>query len=193
MHADFVKFERAVDLLLSEMQSRDSLKAVEEPLDLVSLRAVGTSCRERLSQRCESMHLALDSHLGPAHPGQGVGIASTQPDATVDLLVLPPLVWKQPLKQGGFESCELPFDVRSGEMLVTVTLTRGAVRMAHGQVIVKRLSAVHDLGAMDVLCSDKTVTLTEARIRLIREVDSSGKDSSDILTWPMSLRFRNRA
>jgi P-type Mg2+ transporter len=55
--------------------------------------------------------------------------------------------------------------------------------MAREQVIVKRLSAVHDLGAMDVLCSDKTGTLTEARIKLIREVDIAGTDSSDILTW----------
>jgi len=68
-------------------------------------------------------------------------------------------------------------------MIVTVTLARGAVRMAREQVIVKRLSAVHDLGAMDILCSDKTGTLTEARIRLIREVDIAGNDSSDILTW----------
>jgi Mg2+-importing ATPase len=52
-------------------------------------------------------------------------------------------------------------------MVVSVTLARGAVRMARKQVIVKRLSAVHDLGSMDVLCSDKTSTLTEARIKLV--------------------------
>jgi Mg2+-importing ATPase len=68
-------------------------------------------------------------------------------------------------------------------MILTVTLARGAVRMAHEQVIVRRLSAVHDLGAMDILCSDKTGTLTEAQIRLIREVDIAGNDSRDILTW----------
>src|SRR5690606_35985615 len=114
MHADSVKFERAVDLvLLSEMQPRNGLEAVEEPLDLVPLRAVGTSHGERLSQRRESMHLALDLHVGPAHPGQGVGIASAPPDAAVDLLVLPPLMRKQPLTQYSFESCELPCDVRS--------------------------------------------------------------------------------
>jgi Mg2+-importing ATPase len=45
-------------------------------------------------------------------------------------------------------------------MIVSVTLARGAVRMSRRDVIVKRLSAVHDLGAMDVLCSDKTGTLT---------------------------------
>jgi Mg2+-importing ATPase len=52
-------------------------------------------------------------------------------------------------------------------MVMTVTLSRGALRMAKRQVIVKRLAAIHDLGAMDVLCTDKTGTLTEARITLI--------------------------
>jgi Mg2+-importing ATPase len=49
-------------------------------------------------------------------------------------------------------------------MVTTVTLARGAVRMASRHVVVKRLSAIHDLGAMDVLCTDKTGTLTEAKI-----------------------------
>ena len=51
-------------------------------------------------------------------------------------------------------------------MVTTVTLSRGAMRMAAKQVVVKRLAAIHDLGAMDVLCTDKTGTLTEARIAL---------------------------
>jgi Mg2+-importing ATPase len=68
-------------------------------------------------------------------------------------------------------------------MIVSVTLARGAVRMSRRQVIVKRLSAIHDLGSMNVLCSDKTGTLTEAHIRLVREVDIDGRDSRDILEW----------
>lgn len=51
-------------------------------------------------------------------------------------------------------------------MVTTVTLSRGALRMAGKQVVVKRLAAIHDLGAIDVLCTDKTGTLTEARIAL---------------------------
>src|SRR6516162_4664923 len=53
-------------------------------------------------------------------------------------------------------------------MIMTVTLTRGALRMAQKRVVVKKLAAIHDLGAMDVLCTDKTGTLTEARIALLR-------------------------
>ena len=49
-------------------------------------------------------------------------------------------------------------------MITTVTLSRGAVRMSRKKVIVKRLAAIHDLGAMTVLCTDKTGTLTSAEI-----------------------------
>ena len=53
-------------------------------------------------------------------------------------------------------------------MIMTITLARGAVRLSHQRVIVKSLPAIHNLGAMDVLCTDKTGTLTEARIALTR-------------------------
>ena len=59
-------------------------------------------------------------------------------------------------------------------MIISVTLAHGAVRLSRKEVIVKRLSAIHDLGAMDILCSDKTGTLTEARISLIKSVDWRG-------------------
>ncbi|HTR13871.1 MAG TPA: magnesium-translocating P-type ATPase [Roseiarcus sp.] len=66
-------------------------------------------------------------------------------------------------------------------MIVSVTLAHGAIRMSQKHVIVKRQSAIDDLGGMDVFCSDKTGTLTEARIRLIREVDVGGQDSASVL------------
>lgn len=66
-------------------------------------------------------------------------------------------------------------------MVVSVTLTRGALRMADMKVIVKRPSAIQDMGAMDVLCTDKTGTLTEARIRLERHVDAGGQDDPHVL------------
>jgi Mg2+-importing ATPase len=66
-------------------------------------------------------------------------------------------------------------------MVVSVTLARGAMRMAKKKVIVKRLEAIHNLGSMDVLCTDKTGTLTEARIHLERHVDALGQDSSRVL------------
>jgi Mg2+-importing ATPase len=67
-------------------------------------------------------------------------------------------------------------------MIMTVTLSRGALRMAAKSVVVKRLAAIHDLGAMDVLCTDKTGTLTESRIVLIGHPDTDGKESEGVLT-----------
>ena len=67
-------------------------------------------------------------------------------------------------------------------MITTVTLSRGAMRMAKKHVIVKRLSAIHDLGAMDVLCTDKTGTLTSAKIILDRSLNSRGDDDPHVLT-----------
>jgi Mg2+-importing ATPase len=66
-------------------------------------------------------------------------------------------------------------------MVVTVTLSRGALRMAKKQVIVKRLAAIHNLGSMDVLCTDKTGTLTDGRIKLERHLDAHGNDSTQVL------------
>ena len=51
-------------------------------------------------------------------------------------------------------------------MIMTVTLSTGAKRMAQGKVIVKRLAAIENLGTMDVLCSDKTGTLTLGALTL---------------------------
>ncbi len=75
-------------------------------------------------------------------------------------------------------------------MIVSVTLARGALRMARRHIIVKRLAAVQDLGAMDVLCTDKTGTLTEARPRVERTVGPHGEDDERVfeLAW-LNSRF----
>ena len=67
-------------------------------------------------------------------------------------------------------------------MVTTVTLSRGALRMAQKRVVVKRLAAIHDLGAMDVLCTDKTGTLTEANITLSGHPGIDGADDERVLT-----------
>jgi P-type Mg2+ transporter len=66
-------------------------------------------------------------------------------------------------------------------MVVSVTLSRGALHMAKKRVIVKRLTSIQDLGSMDILCTDKTGTLTEAKIRLEQHVDAQGKPSERVL------------
>ncbi len=67
-------------------------------------------------------------------------------------------------------------------MVVTVTLARAAMGLAKRNVIVKRPSAVHDLGAMDMLCTDKTGTLTEASIKLVKVIDGTGAISARAAT-----------
>jgi P-type Mg2+ transporter len=66
-------------------------------------------------------------------------------------------------------------------MITTVTLSKGAVAMAHKNVIVKHLSAIQNLGSLDVLCSDKTGTLTSGTMSLDRVLDPFGNPSPHTL------------
>ena len=66
-------------------------------------------------------------------------------------------------------------------MIVSVCLARGAIGMARNRVIVKRLDAIQNLGAMDVLCADKTGTLTLDRIILERHCDVMLKEDAEVL------------
>jgi len=67
-------------------------------------------------------------------------------------------------------------------MITSVTLAKGAVAMAHKKVIVKHLSAIQNFGSIDVLCSDKTGTLTTGDMVLERSVDPFGHSSDRVLT-----------
>jgi len=66
-------------------------------------------------------------------------------------------------------------------MIITITLAQGARRMAKKKVLVKQLSAIEDFGSIEILCSDKTGTLTEGEIVLDRHVDVHGQDNEDVL------------
>jgi Mg2+-importing ATPase len=66
-------------------------------------------------------------------------------------------------------------------MIITVTLAQGAKRMTKKKVLVKQLSAIEDFGSVDILCTDKTGTLTEGEIVLDRHVDFQGKDNDNVL------------
>ena len=68
-------------------------------------------------------------------------------------------------------------------MIVTSTLARGAVNLARRKVVVKRLDAIQNLGAMDVLCTDKTGTLTQDQIALAQHIDPLGQPSDEVLAF----------
>jgi Mg2+-importing ATPase len=68
-------------------------------------------------------------------------------------------------------------------MIVTVNLSKGAISMSRKKVIVKRLNAIQNFGAMDVLCTDKTGTITEGKIVLEKHMDVKGNPSQRVLDY----------
>jgi len=68
-------------------------------------------------------------------------------------------------------------------MIVTSTLAKGAVQLARRKVVVKRLDAIQNFGAMDVLCTDKTGTLTQDKVALVRHADLRGQPSDLVLNY----------
>ncbi|GGB20960.1 magnesium-translocating P-type ATPase [Puia dinghuensis] len=68
-------------------------------------------------------------------------------------------------------------------MIVTANLAKGAVNMSKRKVIVKRLNAIQNIGAMDILCTDKTGTLTIDKIVLERHLNVLGIDDDEVLKW----------
>ncbi|MEQ1515282.1 MAG: magnesium-translocating P-type ATPase [Usitatibacteraceae bacterium] len=74
-------------------------------------------------------------------------------------------------------------------MIVTSTLAKGAVLLSRKKVIVKRLEAIQNLGAMDVLCTDKTGTLTQDKVALARKTDAFGRASQEVLNYAFLNSF----
>ncbi|MDN6625987.1 MAG: magnesium-translocating P-type ATPase [Pisciglobus halotolerans] len=66
-------------------------------------------------------------------------------------------------------------------MIVTSNLAKGAMAMSKEKVIVKKLNAIQNLGAMDILCTDKTGTLTQDKVVLVEHLDSDGEESERVL------------
>lgn len=68
-------------------------------------------------------------------------------------------------------------------MIVNTNLARGAAAMAREKVVVKNISAIQNFGAMDVLCTDKTGTLTQDKVVLIKHLDAEGRESVRVLEY----------
>lgn len=65
-------------------------------------------------------------------------------------------------------------------LIITLNLTKGSLELAKRGIIVKKLSAIQNFGSMDILCTDKTGTLTEDRIVLVKHIDGQGNDSDEV-------------
>jgi Mg2+-importing ATPase len=68
-------------------------------------------------------------------------------------------------------------------MIVTANLAKGALNMARKKVVVKRLPSIQNFGAIDILCMDKTGTLTQDKVVLEQHVDITGHVSEDVLNY----------
>ena len=105
---------------------------------------------------------------------------------TIFFLVLFVLVVSTALHRNAFESLLFAIALAVGltpeflPMITTVTLGKGAVRMARHNVIVKHLAAIQNFGSMDVLCSDKTGTLTSGETTLDQHLDPFGKPAERV-------------
>jgi Mg2+-importing ATPase len=111
----------------------------------------------------------------------------------VFFLVLFILVVRVALHKDAFESFVFAVALAVGltpeflPMITSVTLARGAVRMAREQVVVKHLPAIQNFGSIDVFCSDKTGTLTTGEMTLTSSVDAFGQPSDR----PLALAYLN--
>ena len=77
-------------------------------------------------------------------------------------------------------------------MIITLNLSKGSLAMSKHGVIVKKLSSIQNFGAMDVLCTDKTGTLTEDRIELVKYVNAEGNADEKIFDYAyISANFRS--
>ncbi len=68
-------------------------------------------------------------------------------------------------------------------VMLSVSLSRGSIRMARKHAIVKTLSSIQNFGSMTVLCTDKTGTLTQDKITLVKHVDGDGNDSDEVFLY----------
>ena len=68
-------------------------------------------------------------------------------------------------------------------MIVNVNLTKGSKSLSKKKTLVKKIESIQNLGAIDILCTDKTGTLTEGTITLQKYIDASGKENNDILEY----------
>jgi P-type Mg2+ transporter len=167
------------------------------PLDLPTVAFLGTSV-ESGSASAVVVATGKETYLG----GMAESISETPPPTAFDrdisrftwlllrfMFVMVPLVFvingftKGNWAQAFFFAVAVAVGLTPEmlPMIVTVCLSKGAVAMAKKKVIVKRLNAIQNLGAMDVLCTDKTGTLTMDKVTLERHCDVMLQDSDAVL------------
>src|ERR1700690_2011282 len=171
--------------------------AAASPLDLPTIAFLGTSV-ESGAASAVVVATGKDTYLG----GMAESISEPAPETAFDrdisrftwlllrfMLVMVPLVFiingltKGNWTQAFFFAVAVAVGLTPEmlPMIVTICLSKGAVAMGKKKVIVKRINAIQNLGAMDVLCVDKTGTLTKDEIILERHCDVTLHENDDVL------------
>ncbi len=175
--------------------------ATRAPLELTSIAFLGTSI-ESGSAVAVVVATGKDTYLGGMAQSLSIAGAGQPTQTAFDrdiasftwlllrfMLVMVPLVFiingltKGNWSQAFFFAVAVAVGLTPEmlPMIVTVCLSKGAVAMGRKKVIVKRLNAIQNLGAMDVLCTDKTGTLTMDQVILERHCDVALRESEDVL------------
>ena len=181
----------------SSRSRRTPRRAATAPIELTSIAFLGTSV-ESGSATAVVVATGKDTYLG----GMAESLQEQQPPTAFDrgiarftwlmlrfMLVMVPLVFViNGLTKGNWgQAFFFAVAVAVGltpemlPMIVTVCLSKGAVAMGRKKVIVKRINAIQNLGAMDVLCTDKTGTLTMDQVILERHCDVVLREDEDVL------------
>jgi Mg2+-importing ATPase len=180
-----------------EKYAAEKVAATAEPLELASIAFLGTSV-ESGSATAVVVATGQETYLGGMAASMAAPSIPTAFDRGISrftwlmlrfMAVMVPLVFvingltKGSWGQAFFFAVAVAVGLTPEmlPMIVTVCLSKGAVAMSHKKVIVKRLNAIQNLGAMDVLCTDKTGTLTMDRVVLERYCDVALRDNEAVL------------
>jgi P-type Mg2+ transporter len=174
-------------------------KQEKTPLELVNLCFMGTTV---VSGSGTAVVAETGSHTYLASLAETIGVTRvrTSFDKAVNsvtklllrfMLIMAPLVFliNGIVKHNWVEAFTFALSVAVGlapEMLpviVTANLAKGAIAMSEKKVIVKNIDAIQDFGSMNILCTDKTGTLTQDKIVLQRHLDPYGQESLDVLKY----------
>ena len=180
-----------------DKQSGDLIEAVDELGEARNAAFAGASvvggagtllvCATGRSSRLGEIAGALGGRIAPTAFQQGLNRFSGLLLRIALILVIVVLTESLALHRPWLEALLFALALAVGltpellPMIVTVTLSRGAMRLSKKRVIVKQLASIHNLGAMDVLFTDKTGTLTEARISVVGHTNATGANSDRVL------------
>ncbi len=182
---------------LTGTEAKALLASGSAPLDLPCLGYMGSTVISG-SGRALVLHTGKSTYMGSIAGGIAARRGSTAFDRGVNassmllvrfMFVMVPIIFviNGVTKGDWFQALLFGVSVAVGltpemlPMIVTANLARGAVAMSRSKVIVKYLPAIQNLGGMDVLCTDKTGTLTQDKVVLIKHLAIDGTESEEVL------------